>query len=68
MPSFFTVDEHRHTVTPHLQAALTEATELLYRHPGPPIPINLKEHGLGRQVWITCSAASKTEATTEGGP
>ena len=59
------MDEHRHTVTPYLQAALTDATELLYRHPGPPIPTNLKEQtGLDNML---CSLKN-TEATTEGGP
>lgn len=60
MPSFFTMDEHRHIVTKHVQATLTDATELLHRHLSPPIPTNLEEHGLSRQLWRTCSAASKT--------
>lgn len=60
-PSFFTVGELRSVVIRHVQATLTDTTELLYRHLDPHIPTNLKERGLSKPLWRTCSAASKTQ-------
>lgn len=60
-PSFSRMDGYRLTVKLNLQTALTDATEILYRQPGSPIPINLEEQGRSRQLWIPCSAPSEKQ-------